>query len=45
MIGKLTAKDSNRNRPFNARYIKVEDIHPQVRTEVIAKEIIKIGTD
>ena len=41
MVGKVAAKDSDRIRQFSPRYIKVE---VDVRTEVIVKEIIRIGT-
>ena len=45
MIGKLATKIVIGIDHLNHRYIKVEDLHLQVRTEVIFKEIIKIGTD
>ena len=42
MIGRLAAKDNIGTRPFKPKYIKVEG---EDRTEVIVKEIIRIGTD
>ena len=42
MMGSLAAKHNNGTRPFKPRYIKAEE---EDKTEVIAKGIIRIGTD
>ena len=45
MMGKLTVKDSNRNRPFEPQIHKSRNLDLQVRTEVTVREVIRIGPE